>query len=266
MDDNFMSTNVFGEGASPFDQIKLVDENGVDYWLARTLMPHLGYPRWNEFKAAIERASCSCANTQNDVAMHFSVLTLKSQGRPSLDYKLSRYACYLVAMNGDPRKKEIAQAQSYFTVKTREAELAPQVSELISELLVTIEQQNQIIQEHSSAIAELQAQVQNLRRDDSNAPPPGWNAEVWEQLPPQDKRHFRFLYRRRKFRPSNQGENEPLILPISTEEMKQQQREEVEAVIGEVTPEEKARIEAAKQEMLQKLWDSQDIDGGRTDE
>jgi hypothetical protein len=46
MDDNFMSTNVFGEGASPFDQIKLVDENGVDYWLARTLMPHLGYPRW----------------------------------------------------------------------------------------------------------------------------------------------------------------------------------------------------------------------------
>jgi DNA-damage-inducible protein D len=257
-----MSTNVFGEGTSPFDQIKLIDENGVEYWLARSLMPHLGYPRWNEFKVAIERAYCSCTNAQNDAAMHFSVKSLKSLGRPSLDYKLSRYASYLVTMNGDPRKPEIAAAQSYFAVKTRVAELAPSGSELISKLLLKIEQQNQIIQEHSSAIAELQTQVQNLLPSTSNAPPPGWNPEVWEQLPPQDKRHFRFLYRRRQFVPSNQVENETLALHAFTEEIKLRERLELEAAIGEVTEFEKARIEAAKQEILRKLWDSQEVDGG----
>ncbi len=257
-----MTTNVFGEGTSPFDQIKLIDENGVEYWLARSLMPHLGYPRWNEFKVAIDRACCSCTNAQNDAAIHFSVKSLKSQGRPSLDYKLSRYGSYLVVMNSDPRKPEIAAAQSYFAVKTREAELAPFKNELISQLLLKIEQQNQIIQEHSSALAKLQTQVQNLLPPTSNAPPPGWNPEVWQQLPPQDKRYFRFLYRRRQFVPSNQVENETLVLQASCEEIKLSQRLELEAVIGEITESEKARIEAAKQEILRKLWDSQEVDGG----
>lgn len=76
-----------------------------------------------------------------------------------------------------------------------------------------------------------------------------WNQEVWQQLPPQDKRHFRFLYRRRRFRPSNQGIDEPKALPISTEEMRHKQHSEVEATVGEIPEEERQRIEAAKQEM-----------------
>jgi hypothetical protein len=84
----------------------------------------LGYPRWNEFKVAIERAMVSCEAQQgsNEVGKHFSVSILKSGGRPKEDYKLSRLGAYLAAMNGDVRKPEIAQAQSYFVIKTREAE------------------------------------------------------------------------------------------------------------------------------------------------
>ena len=112
------------QSKSPFDSIKRIDREGCEYWLARELMGLLGYPRWNEFKVAIERAMVSCEAQQgsNEVGKHFSVSILKSGGRPQEDYRLSRYAAYLIAMNGDVRKPEIAQAQSYFVIKTREAE------------------------------------------------------------------------------------------------------------------------------------------------
>lgn len=112
------------QSQSPFDSIKHTDEQGREYWMARELMGLLGYPRWNEFKVAIERAIVSCEAQQgsNEVSKHFSGSILKSGGRPKEDYKLSRFGAYLTAMNGDPRKPEIAQAQAYFVVKTREAE------------------------------------------------------------------------------------------------------------------------------------------------
>lgn len=112
--------------SSPFDSIRREDESG-EYWMARELMPVLGYPRWSDFKDAIERAKQSCENVRNPVTEHFSGLSLKNpnsrQGRKYEDCKLSRYACYLIAMNGDPRKSEIASAQNYFVVKIREAEV-----------------------------------------------------------------------------------------------------------------------------------------------
>jgi len=113
---------------SPFDSIRRIDAGGHEFWSARELMPLLGYPRWKEFKEAVFRAQISYKAQQgsNDITQHFLGLTLKSQGRPKEDYKLSRYSCYLIAMNGDPRKPEIAAAQSYFVVKTREAEVASQ--------------------------------------------------------------------------------------------------------------------------------------------
>ena len=112
------------QSQSPFDSIKHTDEQGREYWMARELMGLLVYPRWNEFKVAIERAIVSCEAQQgsNEVSKHFSGSILKSGGRPKEDYKLSRFGAYLTAMNGDPRKPEIAQAQAYFVVKTREAE------------------------------------------------------------------------------------------------------------------------------------------------
>ena len=113
-------------------------------------------------------------------------------------------------------------------------------------LLETIPAMQQII-------TQLQAQVQNLLPPSSDFVPPDWDAEVWHSLPPQDKRHFRFLFRRRNFRPSTK--NEPLALPsATTQQMQQKQRDELQRLVGEVSPEEKQQLQAAKREMLRRFW------------
>lgn len=109
---------------SPFDQIKRADERG-EYWSARDLMPLMGYPAWREFSAAIDRAKTAASNQGLIVDDLFGVDPQKTNGRPRADYRLSRMAAYLVAMNGDPRKPEVAAAQAYFAVRTREAETTP---------------------------------------------------------------------------------------------------------------------------------------------
>ncbi|HYW18109.1 MAG TPA: BRO family protein [Nodularia sp. (in: cyanobacteria)] len=107
--------------SSPFNTIRHLDDNGNEHWLARELMALLGYKKWERFVDAIDRAKIGCQNTGVSVQNHFTDAGLYTKDVPS-DYCLSRYACYLVAMNGDPRKPEIAAAQSYFAVKTHEAE------------------------------------------------------------------------------------------------------------------------------------------------
>jgi hypothetical protein len=105
------------------------------------------------------------------------------------------------------------------------------------------------------AIADLQSQIQNLLPPSADFIPPGWNEEVWRKLAPQDKRHFRFLYRRRNFRPSGQGKDGQLALPaVTTEQLKQKQRAEFEQLVGEPSAQEKQQLEAAKQEALKQLW------------
>lgn len=129
-----MSDFIVTNNQSPFDSIRHEDTDG-EFWLARELMPLLGYTRWNEFEDVIDRAKAACQNTGNSILQHFSGSTLKTKGRPQQEYRLSRYACYLTAQNGDPRKPEVAAAQSYFAVKTREAEtVIPAQSDRIREL------------------------------------------------------------------------------------------------------------------------------------
>jgi hypothetical protein len=115
------------QSKSPFDSIKRIDREGCEYWLARELMKLLGYGQWKRFSDAIQRAIVSCQIQGELTENHFAGadnLVKRPQGGGSKqeDYKLSRYAAYLIAMNGDVRKPEIAQAQAYFVVKTREAE------------------------------------------------------------------------------------------------------------------------------------------------
>ncbi len=110
--------------SSPFDGIRHVADQGEEYWLAKELMQLLGYKKWQRFIDTIDRAKLGCQNTGVSVQNHFTDAGLYTRDVPS-DYRLSRYACYLIAMNGDPRKPEIAAAQSYFAVKTHEAETRP---------------------------------------------------------------------------------------------------------------------------------------------
>ena len=110
---------------SPFDGIRRVTPEGREYWSARDLMAPFGYGNWRDFSNAIDRAKIAARNAGYQVTDHFAgALNKSTGGRPAEDYHLSRFACYLIALNGDPRKPEIAAAQAYFVIKTREAETA----------------------------------------------------------------------------------------------------------------------------------------------
>lgn len=128
---------------SSFDFIakEITDENGesIEVWYARELQALLGYARWENFMVAINRAVDSCKTQGVSVDDHFRDLTkmvsLGSGAQRSVqDFMLTRYACYLIAQNGDPKKEEIAFAQSYFAVQTRRAEIIEERLNLLSRL------------------------------------------------------------------------------------------------------------------------------------
>ena len=112
------------------------NENEIEFWYARDLMSLLGYGRWENFDKAINRAMKSCETSGIEVSDHFREVTKlitagKGAQRPVKDYMLTRYACFLIAQNGDPQKEEIAFAQSYFAVQTRKQELIEERVSLI---------------------------------------------------------------------------------------------------------------------------------------
>ena len=210
--------------ANPFDQIKQIDEDGFEYWLATEMLTLLGYQTWRRIKDTVERAKISLKNIGLEESHHFvNVVQMARIGTSQAfrevvkDFKLSRYACYVTAMNGDPRKPEIAAAQNYFAYKTSEAELAIVNQQAFIKLVEKVQRQDQLIEEYGKAIAQLQSQLQKLLPPSADFTPPGWNPEIWKSLPPQDKQHFRFLYHQHGFIPSDQG-IEPLEIPVFTSE------------------------------------------------
>lgn len=143
---------------SPFDAIRRTRADGSEYWSARDLMPLMGYARWNEFKNPIERAITSAENVGHEAADLFRRSTEKATGgRPSDDFELTRFAAYLVAMNGDPNKSEVAAAQGYFAIRTHQAETAaPNVAALSARDVLAIAQRL-VDQEERTQIAEARA-------------------------------------------------------------------------------------------------------------
>lgn len=132
-----------------FESIRHTTDYGGEYWVARELMLLLGYDTWQRFENVIEKAKESCENSGNSQLEEFLAAPLKTPldgGRPGKDYVLSRYACYLIAQNGDPRKLEIALAQSYFAIQARKQELGEKLLEDKRRVMLREEMRNHNLQ------------------------------------------------------------------------------------------------------------------------
>ena len=140
-----------------FENIKHTNEYGQEFWYARELQQALEYSQWRRFEETIERAKTACLQSENSIEDHFAnvgkMVSIGSGAQREIDdIMLSRYACYLIVMNGDPRKQIIAVGQTYFAVKTRQQELVDnydQLTEAQKRLAIRDE-----IKRHNKSLAE----------------------------------------------------------------------------------------------------------------
>ena len=130
--------NIIEYNETIFENIKHIDEYGIEFWYARELMLVLEYKRWDKFCNVIENAKIACEKSDYKVGDHFSqvgkMVEIGSKtSRTILDFKLSRYACYLIVQNADPKKKAVALGQTYFAIQTRKQEITEQEYDSLSD-------------------------------------------------------------------------------------------------------------------------------------
>ena len=123
-----------GKEYKRFEDIKHIREDGSEYWSARELAPALEYTQWRNFENVIKRAMIACENSGHSILDDFAevskIVEAGATSKPKKDYELSRYACYLIVQNGDPRKQAIALGQTYFAIQTYRQELADHYNQL----------------------------------------------------------------------------------------------------------------------------------------
>ena len=123
-----------GKEYKRFEDIKHIREDGSEYWSARELAPALEYTQWRNFENVIKRAMIACENSGHSIFDDFAevskIVEAGATSKPKKDYDLSRYACYLIVQNGDPRKEVIALGQTYFAIQTYRQELADHFNQL----------------------------------------------------------------------------------------------------------------------------------------
>jgi len=127
--------DLIAEEYRTFERIKRTDEIGEEFWFARDLQDVLQYTQWRNFQKVIDRAMLACKNSGFEITEHFAEVSKtikmpKNAEKSVVDYQLSRYACYLIVQNGDPRKEIIALGQTYFAIQTRRAEVADAFNQL----------------------------------------------------------------------------------------------------------------------------------------
>ena len=128
-------SNLEAEEYKSFEQIKKIREDGTEYWYARELSNVLDYTEWRNFNKVLDRAKLACKNSGQEIKEHFvevnkTIKMPKNAVKQIIDYELSRYACYLIVQNGDPRKEVIALGQTYFAIQTRRQEVADYFNQL----------------------------------------------------------------------------------------------------------------------------------------
>ena len=149
-----MTNNLIDSTFSLFESIKHIDEDGNEFWYARELMNVLDYKQWRRFCNTIDKAKLSCMNSNVEVSYYFAgagkIVKTGVSTKEIEDYKLSRYACYLIAQNSDPRKRVVALAQTYFAIQTRKQELLERDYNLLSEDEKRIYNRNKVKHGNSS--------------------------------------------------------------------------------------------------------------------
>lgn len=201
----------------------------------------LGYSR----KDSAKRKLTSYFTQDTDYRLHSNVDSAPDGGLTHREDIYLTVECFK-EMGMLAKSEEGKQIRKYFlqceAIAKQSVKIIPQLQQKFAHL-------NQVIEEQGKAIALLQSQVQNLLPISADFIPPGWDAQVWDSLPPQDKRHFRLMFRRRRFRPGNEVEIKALPA-MTSHQIRLIQRAEVERLTGVVSEEEKQRFDALKQQVL----------------